>query len=211
MFEARIHGRGGQGVVTAAELLSVAAFDQGRHAQAVPSFGSERMGAPVVSYCRIDERPIRSHDPVSHPCCVVVQDPTLLRLPAVTAGLRLDGHLIVNSSRSAEDLGLPALVPGGRTDRMLTVPASDLARLHLGRPMPNTALLGAVAASTGIVALDSLCRAIRERFAAELSLPNEQLARAAYRLVADRAGSPDEMPHEMPDEMTPGGRRAHAG
>ena len=77
-FEVRFHGRGGQGVVTAAELLSLAAFDQGEHAQAIPSFGSERTGAPVVAYCRISDRPIRSHDPITTPDAVVVQDPTML-------------------------------------------------------------------------------------------------------------------------------------
>ena len=78
MFSVRIHGRGGQGVVTAAELLSVAAFDEGRHAQAFPTFGSERTGAPVVSFCRIDDRPIRLREPITHPDAVIVQDPTLL-------------------------------------------------------------------------------------------------------------------------------------
>ncbi len=86
-LDVRIHGRGGQGVVTAAELLSLAAFDQGLHAQALPSFGSERTGAPVVAFCRIDERPIRSHDPVDHPSLVVLQDPTLLRAGDVLTGL----------------------------------------------------------------------------------------------------------------------------
>ena len=186
MFEARIHGRGGQGVVTAAELLSVAAFDQGWHAQAVPSFGSERMGAPVVSYCRIDDRPLRSHDPVTTPDCVVVQDPTLLHLPMVTAGLAPDGYLVVNSARSPEELGLPDLVPGRRPERVLCIPAADLARQHLGRPLPNTALLGAVAALTGVVSLEAVVRAIHERFASEVARANESLARAAYAAVASR-------------------------
>src|SRR3954463_1550647 len=103
-LDVRIHGRGGQGVVTAAELLSLAAFDQGLHAQALPSFGSERTGAPVVSFCRIDERPIRSHDPVDHPGLVVLQDPTLLRAGGVLDGLTADGVVIVNSSRTRDEL-----------------------------------------------------------------------------------------------------------
>src|SRR3954453_8116024 len=103
-MDVRIHGRGGQGVVTAAELLSLAAFDQGLHAQALPSFGSERTGAPVVSFCRIDERQIRSHDPVEHPNLVVLQDPTLLRGGDILDGLTDDGVVVVNSSRTPTEL-----------------------------------------------------------------------------------------------------------
>ena len=87
MFQVRIHGRGGQGVVAAAEILSVAAFDEGRHAQAFPSFGSERMGAPVVSYCRLDDRPIRTHEPVAEPDALIVQDPRLIHQVDLFSGL----------------------------------------------------------------------------------------------------------------------------
>jgi pyruvate ferredoxin oxidoreductase gamma subunit len=163
-FEVRFHGRGGQGVVTAAELLSVAAFSQGLRALAFPSFGSERTGAPVVSYCRIDDRPIRSHDPVEHPDAVVVQDPTLLHLPGVLDGLADDGFLLVNSASTPETLGLSLLVPGLEPRRIVTVPANDLARRVLGRPLPNTVLLGALAGLTGVVTLGALQEAIRERF-----------------------------------------------
>ena len=88
MFQVRIHGRGGQGVVTAAELLSVAAFTEGRYAQAFPSFGSERMGAPVVSFCRISDAPIRTHEPVTEPDALIIQDLTLLRQPGPADGPR---------------------------------------------------------------------------------------------------------------------------
>src|SRR5690349_10096048 len=104
MFAVRIHGRGGQGAVTAAELLSVAAFDEGRHAQAFPTFGSERTGAPVVSFCRIDDVPIRLREPVAHPDALVVQDPTLLHHGNLLAGLDDDGCLLVNTGRSVADL-----------------------------------------------------------------------------------------------------------
>src|SRR5688572_21782170 len=98
MFEVRIHGRGGQGVVTAAELLSVAAFGEGRHAQAFPSFGSERTGAPVVAFCRIDDVPIRTREPIGEPDALIVQDPTLLHQVAVFDGLRPDGYVLINSA-----------------------------------------------------------------------------------------------------------------
>jgi pyruvate ferredoxin oxidoreductase gamma subunit len=106
MFQTRFHGRGGQGVVTAAELLSLAAFGQGKHSQALPSFGSERTGAPVVAYCRIDDRAIRSHDPVTSPEAVVVQDPTMLQIPGVLDDIAAGGVVLVNSTRTPSALGL---------------------------------------------------------------------------------------------------------
>ena len=97
MFQVRIHGRGGQGVVTAAELLSVAAFLDGRHAQAFPSFGSERTGAPVVAFCRIDDRAIRTREPIVAPDALIVQDPTLLHQVDVFGGLRRGGWVLLNT------------------------------------------------------------------------------------------------------------------
>src|SRR5581483_10456113 len=91
MFSVRFHGRGGQGVVTAAELLAAAAFNEGRHAQAFPSFGSERMGAPVMSFCRIDDKPIRTHEPVTEPDALIIQDQTLLHQADLFGGLSKQG------------------------------------------------------------------------------------------------------------------------
>ncbi len=133
MFEVRIHGRGGQGVVTAAELLSLAAFDEGRYAQAFPSFGSERMGAPVVAFCRIDDREIRTREPVAQPDALIVQDPTLLHQVDVFAGLDRDGFILINTARSFDELGLGQFAKDFRHERLLTVPASELAREHTGR------------------------------------------------------------------------------
>jgi len=181
MLQIRIHGRGGQGVVTAAELLSVAAFLEGRHAQAFPSFGSERTGAPVVAFCRIDDRPIRSHEPIAHPDALIVQDPTLLHQVDVFGGLRDGGAALVNTGRSIEDLGLGSLV--ARFD-LRAVPASDLAREHLGRPIPSAALLGAFAALTGAVTIASVAAAIGERFAGSVASGNVAAARAAHDLVS---------------------------
>src|SRR5689334_25295193 len=97
IFEVRIHGRGGQGVVTAAELLAQAAFAEGRHAQAFPSFGSERTGAPVVAFCRVSDVRIRSHEPVAAPDALVIQDPTLLHQVDVFAGLPPAGYVLINT------------------------------------------------------------------------------------------------------------------
>lgn len=182
MFEVRIHGRGGQGVVTAAELLSAAAFEEGRHAQAFPSFGSERTGAPVVAFCRVSEHPIRVREPVMAPHALVVQDATLIHQVDLFAGLRDDGFVLVNSSRSLHELGLEDLLDG-RTGRVLTVPATDIAREHVGRPMPNAVLLGALAALTGLVHLPSVTGAIADRFPPTVADANIAAATAAYELV----------------------------
>lgn len=188
MFAVRFHGRGGQGVVTAAELLSVAAFDEGRHAQAFPTFGSERTGAPVMAFCRIDDRAIRAHDPITRPDALVVQDPTLLHLATVLEGLTKDTFMLVNTSRTSDELGLELLVPGHDPARAVTVPATELARKHLGRPMPNAALLGAFAALTAVVSLDSVTTAIRARFPGALGEANAAAAVEAYDLVAEQKG-----------------------
>ena len=183
VIEIRIHGRGGQGVVTAAELLSVAAFDEGRHAQAFPTFGSERTGAPVVAFCRIDDRPIRSRDPIAEPDVVIVQDPTLLHQVDLFGGLSDDGWVLLNTSKDLAALGLGDLVRRLGPGRCLAVPATEIAREHLGRPVPNVPLLGAFAALTGVVSLASVQKAIRDRFAGEIGERNANAAAAAFALA----------------------------
>ena len=181
MLQVRIHGRGGQGVVTAAELLSVAAFDEGLHAQAFPTFGSERMGAPVTSFCRIDDKPIRSREPIAEPDALIVQDPTLLHQVAVFSGLVPDGYVLINTERDVAALGI-----GDLNARVVTVPAAQIAREHLGRPLPNAVLLGAFAALTGAVSLDALCKAIGEKFSGRLADGNVRGAEAAFQAVQAR-------------------------
>jgi pyruvate ferredoxin oxidoreductase gamma subunit len=183
MFQVRIHGRGGQGVVTAAELLAVAAFEEGRPAQAFPSFGSERTGAPVVSFCRIDDHPIRTREPVMSPDAVLIQDVTLLHQIDVFAGLAPEGYALVNTSRSLEELGLAGLVASLPAGHVATCPATDLALEHVGRPLPNAALLGGFAALTGVITLDALASAIGERFAGAVGERNVAAARAAFEFV----------------------------
>ena len=183
MFQVRIHGRGGQGVVTAAELLSVAAFLEGRHAQAFPTFGSERTGAPVVAFCRIDDREIRSREPISEPDALIVQDPTLLHQVNLFEGLSPDGYMLINTTRSLYELGLGEFVKQFRYDRVLTVPAADLAREHIGRPIPNAALLGGFAALSGLITIGSVAEAIRERFTGRMADGNVAAAEAAFDFV----------------------------
>ena len=177
MFQVRIHGRGGQGVVSAAEMLSVAAFRRGKHAQAFPSCGTERTGAPVVAYCRIDERPIRVREPILEPDALIIQDPTLLHQVDVFAGLKPGGYILINTARSFEELGLKELEGRFKTR---TVPATELALKFVGRPLPNAALLGGFAAVSGEVSLDAVSAAIREKFPAKVAEGNVAAASAAF-------------------------------
>lgn len=165
--------------MTAAELLSLAAFREGRHAQAFPSFGSERMGAPVLSFCRIDERPIRTREPIVAPDAVIVIDPTLLHQVDLFAGLKSDGYLLINSTRDLGSLGIEELRDRLSFARVATVPATELARRHLGRPLANVPMLGAVAAFTGIVSVAAVSDSIQERFSGALAEGNAAAARAA--------------------------------
>jgi pyruvate ferredoxin oxidoreductase gamma subunit len=183
VFQIRLHGRGGQGVVTGAEMLSVAAFLQGRHAQAFPSFGSERTGAPVVAFCRIDDREIRLREPILEPDALIIQDPTLLHQVEVFSGLQPHGFILINTSRSFEELGIGEFASGFRPERLCTVPATELAVKHVGRPLPNAALLGGFAAVTGLIGLDSVAAAIRDKFSGRVAEGNIAAATAAYDIV----------------------------
>ena len=131
MTEIRIHGRGGQGVVTAADLMAYAAFADGHHAQAFPSFGSERTGAPVVSYCRIMDKEIRSREPILEPDVVIVQDPTLLAVMDPFSGLKSDGYALVNSTKTATELGLQELEERLLKGHFVSMPATDIAENSL--------------------------------------------------------------------------------
>jgi len=170
-------------VVTGAEMLSVAAFLQGRHAQAFPSFGSERTGAPVVAFCRIDDKEIRLREPILAPDALIIQDPTLLHQVEVFSGLQPHGYILINTTRSYEELGIGEFIAGFRPERLCTVPATELAVKHVGRPLPNAALLGGFAAVTGLLSLDSVAAAIRDKFPGRVAEGNVAAATAAYEVV----------------------------
>lgn len=190
MFEVRIHGRGGQGVVTAADMLSVAAFLEGRHAQAFPFFGSERFGAPVVAFCRVSDAAIRSREPISEPDVLIIQDATLMHQPGVLAGLKRGGYVVVNSGREASVAGVERLAEELPPGHLTVVPATALAMTHVHRPVPNAALLGAFAALTGWVSLDAVEQAIREKFPAKVAEGNVAAAREAASLVRTETREP---------------------
>jgi pyruvate ferredoxin oxidoreductase gamma subunit len=183
MFQVRIHGRGGQGVVTAAEMLSVAAFGEGHHAQAFPSFGSERTGAPVVSFCRISDREIRLREPIMEPDALIIQDPTLLHQVDVFAGFKHDGYVLINTTKTLTELGLGELLDSCRADHLCTVPATEIGLKHIGRPIPNVPLLGGFAAISGIIKLDSVIEAINGRFSGKVAEGNIAAATEAYETV----------------------------
>jgi len=192
MFQVRIHGRGGQGVVTGAEVLSLAAFFEGRHAQAFPSFGSERTGAPVIAFCRIADQEIRLREPVLEPNCLIVQDATLFKVIDVFAGLQRDGYLLINTNKRLTDLHIDEAVsrlPKGHT---MIVPATEFALKHVGRPFPNAGLLGAFAALTKFVHIDSVKRAIEEALPDKIGAANVAAAMEAYEFVLSQqhAASP---------------------
>lgn len=186
MFQVRIHGRGGQGVVTGAEMLSIAAFQGGRHAQAFPSFGSERTGAPVVAFCRMDDKEIRLREPIMEPDALIIQDPTLLHQVDVFSGLKKNGYILINTTKTFDQMGLGEFVKGFKPDHLLTVPASELAMKHVRRPVPNVPLLGAFAALGGLITLQAVHAAIDQKFHGAVAQGNKDAATEAYEIVMEQ-------------------------
>jgi pyruvate ferredoxin oxidoreductase gamma subunit len=184
MFQVRIHGRGGQGVVSGAELASVAAFLEGRYAQAFPSFGSERMGAPVMAFCRIDDSEIRLREPVVAPDALIIQDPTLLHQVDLFHGLAADGYILINSTRTFEEMGLSSLLAKYRPERLRTLAATEIAMKHVGRALPNVPLLAGFAAISGQFRLESVVAAVRGKFPPKIAEANVAAATEAFDLVA---------------------------
>ena len=179
MIEIRLHGRGGQGVVTAAELIATAAWEDKINSQAFPTFGSERMGAPVASFVRLDkEKPIRIRSEIYEPDYLLVQDPTLIGTVDVFKGLKPGGTVIINSSKKPEEF---KEVPKGV--KVLTFPATDLALKVLGRPIPNTIMLGVFAAATGLIELPAIKRAIDERFPPDVAEKNKVAVTKAFEEI----------------------------
>ncbi|ACJ16966.1 pyruvate/2-oxoisovalerate: ferredoxin oxidoreductase, common gamma subunit [Thermococcus onnurineus NA1] len=177
MIEIRFHGRGGQGAVTAANILASAAFLEGKYVQAFPFFGVERRGAPVTAFTRIDEKPIRIKTQIYEPDIVVVLDPSLLDTVDVTAGLKDGGIVIVNTEKSKEEV-LEKLKK--KPAKLALVDATTIALEILGLPITNTAILGAVAKATGVVSLEHVQKAIQDVFSGALGEKNAKAAEEAF-------------------------------
>lgn len=174
MKEIRFHGRGGQGAVTAADILATATFYDGKYCQAFPFFGVERRGAPVMAFARIDDKFIRQRSQIYEPDYIVVQDATILDTIDVLHGLKPEGNAIINTEKKKEELNL-------KTDAdIYTVNATKIALDVLGVPIVNTAMLGTFAAVTAEVTLDSLKKAINKRFPEKLAAKNIRAVETAY-------------------------------
>ncbi len=169
--------------MTAAELMSVAAFIEGKHAQAFPSFGSERMGAPVVSFCRLDDQEIRLREPIQEPDALIIQDTTLLHSVNVFQGLKADGFILINSKRSFDELGIADFVKRFPPHHVCDVGATELALKHVKRPLPNAALLGGFAAISGQLQMASVARAITDKFPGPLGQANVAAAQEAFDIA----------------------------
>lgn len=182
LIEIRIHGRGGQGNVVAANLLAMAAFEEGRYGQAFPNFGAERRGAPVVAFVRIADKPIQRRCQVQQPDYLIIQDDALLLVPGVLDGLRPGGGILINSLREANSFS------GLREDaEVVTLPATGLAREYLGRPVPNTALLAGFLSLTHLFPTDALIKVLGHKFKGEVMERNAALIReVAGRVPAGR-------------------------
>jgi pyruvate ferredoxin oxidoreductase gamma subunit len=175
-IEIRWHGRGGQGAVTSAELLALAAIEEGKFAQAFPSFGPERRGAPVLVFNRISNvNPIRARVSVTNPDIVVILDPGLLQITDVTSGLKKDGTLVINTPKTLVDIKSELSGPW----KLAAVNATSIARETLGVPIVNTTVLGALVKATGIIELESLTEPLKERFGARAK-GNIDACRRAY-------------------------------
>jgi len=160
MIEVRFHGRGGQGAVSSAEMMALAAIEEGKFAQAFPSFGPERRGAPVMAFLRVDIQSIRLREKVYYPNAVVVLDPTVMDITKVDEGLQNGGVLVVNSNHTTESLRKEF----GFTHRLTVVDASRIAQETLGLPITNTVMLGALVKATGIIEPESIKGPLINRF-----------------------------------------------
>lgn len=180
MKEVRIHGRGGQGSLVLAQFMAIAALEDGKYGQAFPFLGGggERRGKPIMAFCRLSDRPIRLRCRVNEPDYLIVQDATIVDEVDVLGGLKQGGTVLVNTEKLAAEVGLEGPF------RVFTFSADDLAREILGRPIMNTALLGAFAAITKELSLDATLKAVRSRFPGELGERNAQLVRESYKRSA---------------------------
>ncbi len=187
MHDIRLHGRGGQGTVSAAALMALAAFEDGFESQAFPKFGSERRGAPVEAYVRISRTPIRSHNQIYSPDALIIQDAGLLRSEPLLKGLKKGGLIVLNGEQPLTD--------EGEDFRWLCLPASQIGERHIGRPLPNTVLLGALAAATQWVSFAALEKAIDSHLlkkGEEVVKANVEALREGYESVPHSAGSDTE-------------------
>ncbi len=177
MKEIRIHGRGGQGAVLAARMLASAFVIEGKHVASFPMYGFERRGAPVVAFTRVDDKPIREKTQIYTPDCMVVIDPGLMKLPTLFDGIKKGGTLILNTPRPLKEKPNANLKLGG------VINATGIAVQEIGRDIPNTCLLGAFAAATGWLKLDSLKQCLGEYLSGDILTRNLRSVARGYEEV----------------------------
>lgn len=179
--EIRWHGRAGQGVVSVAQIVAKAALIEGKHVQAFPEFGPERLGAPIKGFDRISDEPIEIHSQIYSPDVVVVIDPSILRIMNVADGLKKEGILLINTDKSPEDIKKEFNLNVGK---LYTVNATRIAIDMFGKALFNTPMLGALVKVSGAVSLDSVIAATKDRFPGELGEKNVAAIKRAHSEVS---------------------------
>jgi len=173
MIEIRWHGRGGQGAKTVALLFGEAALDTGMFIQAFPEYGPERTGAPVSAYNRLSPKTIRIHSGIENPDIVVVLDPTLIGKVNVTAGIKEDGKILINTTKSSaemrKELGVKSNI------KVYTLDAYDISLKTLGRPIPNTPMLGALIKATGILNFENMLVSVRDKLSIKMGRKGQDI------------------------------------
>ena len=173
MIEIRFHGRGGQGAVTAAEILAKAAFEDGNYSQAFPFFGVERRGAPVMAFTRIDDEPIQVRYQVQNPDYVIVLDDGLINVVDIFSGVKDTSKIIINTHHKDN-------LPKNDNQEIYDIDATGIALENLGVPIVNTIMLGSFSKKSGEVSLDSIIKVINETFPGKLGEKNSNAAKIAY-------------------------------
>ncbi|MBN1106713.1 MAG: 2-oxoacid:acceptor oxidoreductase family protein [Deltaproteobacteria bacterium] len=183
MIDVRIHGRGGQGSLVLAQFMAIAALEDGKYGQAFPFLGGggERRGKAIMAFCRLDDKPIRIRSRVENPDCVIVQDVTILGETDVFSGLKENGIALVNTEKSRSELGIPSL-----PWKLFAISADELARSILGKPIINSALLGAFAGLTNALSLEAAIRAVLNRLPGELGEKNARIVKESYARMMER-------------------------
>ena len=180
MKEIRIHARAGQGAITTAALLGFSYFNEGKYPYAFPNFGAARMGAPMNAFVRVDSDPVRLRSQIYEPDYVIIVDPTLMRGFNCFSGLKENGLAVINGK---DDLELPKLKA---KQKVFVVPASEIALKNIGRPLGNTALIGAFAAATGELRLENLIEVVKKRFSGKAQAGNIEAVKAGFEFVKNK-------------------------
>lgn len=173
MIEIRWHGRGGQGAKTIALLFGEAALDTGMYIQAFPEYGPERTGAPVSAYNRLSQRPIRIHSGIENPDIVVVLDPTLIGKIDVTAGIKENGKILINTTKSPSEIR--KMLGIKNNIKVYTLDAYDISLKTLGKPIPNTPMLGALIKATGILNFENMLVSVKDKLKLKMGRKGEEI------------------------------------